>query len=78
MATELYYAIKANLDTGTLYRIPVLGGIPVKVLEKIDGPISFSPDGKQFVLVRGNYPNPGESALVIANLRWQLVSAIWL
>jgi serine/threonine protein kinase len=66
--TELYYAIKANLDTGTLYRMPVLGGTPNKVLEKIDGPISFSPDGRQFVLVRGNYPNPGESALVIANL----------
>jgi len=65
--TELYYAIKANLDVGTLYRIPVLGGTPVKVLEKIDGPISFSPDGKQFVLIRGGYPNPGESALVIAN-----------
>ena len=66
--TELYYAIKANLDSGTLYRMPVLGGTPTKVLENIDGPISFSPDGKQFVLVRGNYPNPGESALVIANL----------
>jgi eukaryotic-like serine/threonine-protein kinase len=66
--TELYYALKANLDTGSLYRIPVLGGIPVKVLEKIDAPISFSPDGKQFVLVRGNYPTIGESALVIANL----------
>jgi TolB protein len=66
--TELYYAIKANLDSGTLYRIPVLGGTPVKVLEKIDGPISFSPDGKRFVMVRGNYPNTGESALVIANL----------
>jgi eukaryotic-like serine/threonine-protein kinase len=66
--TELYYALKANLDAGTLYRIPVLGGTPVKVLEKIDGPISFSPDGKQFVLVRGNHPNTGESALVIANL----------
>jgi eukaryotic-like serine/threonine-protein kinase len=66
--TELYYALKANLDAGTLYRIPVLGGTPVKVLEKIDGPISFSPDGKQFALVRGNYPNAGDSALVIANL----------
>jgi WD40 repeat protein len=59
--TELFYAIKANLNAGTLYRIPVLGGIPVKVLERIDGPISFSPDGKQFVLVRANYPNLGES-----------------
>jgi serine/threonine protein kinase len=65
--TELYYAVKANFDAGTLYRIPVLGGIPVKVSEKIDAPISFSPDGKQFVLVRGHYPNSGESALVVAN-----------
>ncbi len=65
--TELYYAIKQNLDAGTLYRVPVLGGTPVKVLEKIDGPVSFSPDGKQFVLVRANYPQPGQSALVIAN-----------
>ena len=65
---ELFYAIKQNLDAGTLYRIPVLGGIPVKVLEKIDGPISFSPDGKQFALVRANSPNLGESALVIANV----------
>jgi dipeptidyl aminopeptidase/acylaminoacyl peptidase len=30
---ELYYAVKANLDAGTLYRVPVLGGIPVKVLD---------------------------------------------
>ncbi len=65
---DLYYAIKANLDAGTLYRIPVLGGLPIKVLEKIDAPISFSPDGKRFVLIRGNYPNAGESALVIATV----------
>ena len=66
--SELYYVIKSNLDAGALYRIPVLGGTPVKVLDRIDGPVSFSPDGKQFVLVRGSYPNQGESALVIANL----------
>jgi eukaryotic-like serine/threonine-protein kinase len=65
---NLYYALKANQDAGALYRIPVFGGLPAKVLERIDGPISFSPDGKRFVLVRGNYPKPGESALVIANV----------
>jgi eukaryotic-like serine/threonine-protein kinase len=65
--SELYYVLKTNLDAGVLYRIPVLGGIPIKVLDRIDGPISFSPDGKQFVLIRGNYPKPGESALVIVN-----------
>lgn len=66
--SELYYVIKANLDAGTLYRIPVLGGTAVRVTDRLDGPISFSPDGKQFVFVRGNYPNAGESALVIANI----------
>jgi len=65
--TELYYVVKAN-DAGTLYRIPALGGTSVKVLEGIDSPITFSPDGKQFALVRGSYPNTGESALVIANV----------
>jgi serine/threonine protein kinase/Tol biopolymer transport system component len=65
---DLYYVIKSNLDSGTLYRVPVLGGVPNKIMQRIDGPVSFSPDGKQFVLVRGNYPNPGESALVIANI----------
>jgi len=64
---EVYYIVKVN-DAGTLYRIPALGGAPVKVLEKIDTAVSFSPDGKQFVFVRGNYPNLGESVLVIANI----------
>jgi hypothetical protein len=32
--TELYYAVKANLDSGTLYRVPFLGGTPVKVSGK--------------------------------------------
>ena len=66
--TELYYGVKQNLDEGALYRIPVLGGTPVKVLSRIDAPISFSPDGKQFALVRANYPQQGESALVIVNI----------
>ncbi|HET9480090.1 MAG TPA: protein kinase, partial [Pyrinomonadaceae bacterium] len=65
---DLYYVIKANLDAGTLYRIPVLGGTPVKITEKLDGPVSFSPDGKQFVFIRGNYPTAAGSALIIANI----------
>src|SRR5689334_14878351 len=65
---DLYYVIKTNLDAGTLFRVPVLGGVPVKIMQRLDAPVSFSPDSKQFVLTRGNYPNPGESALVIANI----------
>src|SRR5690349_9695317 len=65
---DLYYVIKANLDQGALYRMPAFGGTPVKLLERIDAPVSFSPDGKQFVFVRGNYPKPGSSALIITNI----------
>ena len=65
---DLYYVIKANLDRGTLYRIPVLGGTPTKILEAIDGPVSFSPDGKQLVLIRAGFPAAGQSSLVIANI----------
>jgi len=63
---DLYYAVKRN-DAGTLNRIPVLGGTPVKLLEKIDSPVGFSPDGKRLAFVRGSYPNPGESGIFIAN-----------
>jgi len=65
---ELYYAVKSNYDRGTLYRAPILGGTPQKLLEGIDGSVSFSPDGRKMVLIRGNFPNKGESALVIANV----------
>jgi serine/threonine protein kinase len=63
---NLYYVIKVN-DPGTLYKIPILGGTPVKLLEKIDSPVSFSPDGKRLTFVRGDYPRRGESGLFIAN-----------
>src|ERR1044072_2035358 len=65
---EIYYVMKVDNYAGTLYRIPTLGGAPVKVLDRIDAAISFSPDEKQFVFVRGNYPTSRETALVIANV----------
>jgi serine/threonine protein kinase len=65
---DLYYVLKTNLDTGSLYRIPVFGGVPVKLGDSLDGPISFAPDGKRFVLIRGNYPTQNETALVVKNV----------
>jgi serine/threonine protein kinase/Tol biopolymer transport system component len=65
---DVYYTLKSNLDKGTLYRVPALGGTAVKILVGSDGPVTFSPDGKQLALVRGNFPNQGESALIIANI----------
>jgi eukaryotic-like serine/threonine-protein kinase len=65
---EIFYVVKANFDAGTLYRAPILGGTPVKILEKIDGPVTFSPDGRRMSFVRGNFPTEDQSALLLANL----------
>ncbi|HEY0321647.1 MAG TPA: protein kinase [Pyrinomonadaceae bacterium] len=65
---ELFY-ISRNREggIGTLYRIPVLGGTPTKVLTNIDSPVAFSPDGKQMAFVRGGFPSRDESALMISD-----------
>jgi Tol biopolymer transport system component/predicted Ser/Thr protein kinase len=41
-------------ETGDLYVMPVLGGIPRQLLHDVYRPVSFSPDGKQFALIRIN------------------------
>jgi Tol biopolymer transport system component/DNA-binding winged helix-turn-helix (wHTH) protein len=48
---------------GTLSRVLVLGGPVEKVLENINGPVSFAPDGKRVVFVRGE----GETRLLIVS-----------
>ena len=62
----IYYtaAFEKNKFEPSLYRIPVLGGSSVKVLDRVFGPITFSPDGKQFAFVRDNQEN---TELMVAN-----------
>ena len=44
----VYYVASSerNNFVPTLYRIPVLGGTPTKVLDRVFGATAFSPDGK--------------------------------
>jgi serine/threonine protein kinase len=51
-----------------LYRAPVLGGTPEKLVTNIDTNITFSPDGKQIAYMVDNDPNPGEYHMVIRSL----------
>ncbi|HEY1677574.1 MAG TPA: protein kinase [Candidatus Sulfotelmatobacter sp.] len=48
-----------------LYRAPVLGGTPQKLITDIDSDISFSPDGKKFAYILANNPKPGEYRVII-------------
>jgi serine/threonine protein kinase/dipeptidyl aminopeptidase/acylaminoacyl peptidase len=61
-----YTAYQKNGTFAELYRVPILGGPPVKILDDIDTAPTFSPDGKRFAFVRG-LPQEGASAIFIAN-----------
>jgi eukaryotic-like serine/threonine-protein kinase len=51
----LYFARsdKTTENYRYLYVMPVLGGAPRQLVRDIDSPVSFSPDGKQLVFLRG-------------------------
>lgn len=51
---------------GILERVPSLGGEPQQILSDIDSPISFSPDGNQFVFVRDS-GQAATSSLMLAD-----------
>jgi Tol biopolymer transport system component len=62
----LYYILKdRNNSIGVLYSVPVSSGSSTRLIVDVDGPVSFSPDGKQIAFVRGS--STGERALMVAN-----------
>jgi len=67
-ANYIYYvpSSKENALFSYLYKIPVLGGSPVKVGSDIDSSPSFSPDGKRFAFLRG-HPENGQVHLLVAS-----------
>ncbi|MGI8785699.1 MAG: protein kinase domain-containing protein [Acidobacteriota bacterium] len=63
----VYYVIyPGNESFGNLFQIPVLGGAPRKLVEDIDSPVAFAPDGRSFAFVRG-YQQTREDALIVAD-----------
>jgi Tol biopolymer transport system component len=67
-AVYIYYTAssKENNLYSSLYKIPVLGGLPVEIVRDIDTGASFSPDGKRLAFLRG-VPDKGNVELHIAN-----------
>jgi eukaryotic-like serine/threonine-protein kinase len=52
---------------GTIYRVPILGGTPRKLLEKVDFGVSYSPDGKQMCYTTEDVGQK-ESTMMVANV----------
>jgi serine/threonine protein kinase/Tol biopolymer transport system component len=55
-----------KIDYFTLYRIPVLGGTPRKMLDDVSSPVSYSPDGRRIVFLRSS-PDGTKDELVVAS-----------
>jgi len=49
-----YSAYPGSGGVASLFKIPVLGGQPTRILEDIDSPVAFSPDAKQIAFIRGD------------------------
>ena len=65
------YFVRSEIGSRSLhylYRAPVLGGTPQKLVTDIDSNLSFSPDGTRFVYMVGNNPKVGEYRLIVRSL----------
>lgn len=67
--TEVYFVVSGkSADDDGLYKISVNGGSPVKVLQTVTSPVSFSADGSKMVFVRNGPDAAGHKQVVQASL----------
>jgi serine/threonine protein kinase len=66
----LYFVRNGAKNQGLeyLYRTPVLGGTPQRLVTDIDSNVTFSPDGKQLAYVRFNNPDPDKFRLIVRDV----------
>jgi len=65
-SSEIYFVAYGETPfKNQLFRIPVRGGIPTRIIENIDQAVSFSPDGSEIVFVRP-LADPQRESIVIA------------
>ena len=57
-----------NANLKFLYRAPLLGGVPQKLVSDVDSEVTFSPDGSKFAFIRYDNPVEGQYQLVIRSL----------
>jgi Tol biopolymer transport system component len=63
----VYYVLNDRSNNRRcLYQVPALGGSPRIIKEEVDGPVSFSPDGRRMAFVR-NSRQRGEDSLIVAD-----------
>jgi Tol biopolymer transport system component len=66
--SNYFYFVRSdpgNTELKFLYRAPLLGGEPQKLVSDVDSNITFSPDGKKFAFIRDDNPEHGKYQLII-------------
>jgi Tol biopolymer transport system component len=64
----IYYCRQERGEqTEVLFRVPILGGTPRRVLDGVSTTVSFSPDGKQLAFMRED-PMGASNSVIIANV----------
>jgi serine/threonine protein kinase/Tol biopolymer transport system component len=66
-ANFIYYGMGTPQSPPAVYKIPVLGGSPTRVLENLTGPVALSPDDRQVAQVNIDQQRQ-EATLSVANL----------
>jgi Tol biopolymer transport system component len=62
----LYYRRRGAGTIGDLYRVPVNGGVPERLIGEVSGPAAISPDGRHIAFVRLK-ASSWEASLIVAN-----------
>src|SRR5439155_4398549 len=66
-SNNVYYVQSdAGHPEGELFKLPVLGGTPKKLLEHLDTSVTLSPDGKRLAFGR-QLTERGADAIIVAN-----------
>ena len=66
-ANYVYYnAYPGSGGVASLYKVPVLGGPSVRVIDDVDSPVTFSPDGRRMAFMRGSIAR-GTTELIVAS-----------
>jgi serine/threonine protein kinase len=64
---HVYYTqMNSDFTVSTLYQVPSLGGPSKKVIEDVDGTVSFAPNGSRFAFVR-HVPKTNEDLVMIVD-----------
>jgi Tol biopolymer transport system component/DNA-binding winged helix-turn-helix (wHTH) protein len=64
---HIFYSAYVHGSPSGIFQVPVLGGIPRRLVVGVDSPVTISPDGKWIAFVR-LHRSPSENRLMIANV----------